>query len=463
MNLSVIGISYKTAPVDFREQFALPGEHAKRLLRAIHDDNVFEEALVLDTCNRTEIYLVAQEPQDELPYLLRLFSMLKNTPADVDPSCFYRHEGLEAVRHLYTVAASLDSQMVGEDQISAQVKNAYRQALEAGTSKLFLNKLLHRTMFTGKRVRTETGLNRGAASVAQAAVELASRVFTSLKGKGVMLVGAGKTAELAAKNLIDCGVDNIIVANRTIERAQQVAAGLLQAAATDDEPDETLCLVPPHCATSLDGNRGSLTVKAVGLADIPSHIATVDLVISSTSATDLVLRKDQLARPLRHLGKPLLLVDIAVPRDTDPALNSIGNVFVYNIDDLNNLVEENISRRQDEIPKARAIVDSEVARFAEWIDSLQVRSTLKLLQQHFDEMRLAEIERYHHQFSEADIEQLDVFTRSFCKKLLHNPMAFLNSISKDASTGERMAVVDIVRRMFDPTTSESTPAESSKT
>ena len=452
MNLSVVGISYKTAPVGLREQFALPGDLAQRLLCAIRDDHVFEEALVLDTCNRTEIYLVSPEPQEELPYLLRLYRTLKNTPDNVDTSVFYRHEGIAAVRHIFNVAASLDSQIVGEDQIMGQVKNAYHQALELGTSGFLLNKLLHRTMFTGKRVRTETKLNLGAASIPQAAVELASRVFTCLRGKSVMLVGAGKTAELAARKLISCGVSRIIVANRTVERAQLVAARLLQAATPGDKSiDASLCGAAPSARCTLSpADSTALEVQAVALDDVPLHIATVDLVISSTGSDDLVLRREHMDETLAHLHKPLLMVDIAVPRDIDPDINNIENVFVYNIDDLNHLVEENINRRRNEIPRAQAIIEHDVEQFAKWVQSLQVVPAMKLLQHYFDQMRLAEIKRYDHQFSQADARQLDLFTQSLCKKLLHNPMAFLDSLSKDASSGERMAVVDVVRRMFTP-------------
>lgn len=443
MEISVVGINHRSAPVDVRELFALPGESASALLRAIRSECLFDEALVLNTCNRTEVYLVSDEPQACESMLFALLARIKSADAAAHASHFYRHDGLAAVKHLFRVAASLDSQIVGEDQILGQVKEAYRAAVAEQSSSYVLNRLLHRAMRVGKRVRTQTELSRGAASIPQAAVELAHQVFSNLTGKTAMLVGAGKTAQLAACNLIGCGVGRIIVANRTLSNAQAVAAELLQTHGCEQplaqDAAEPACPMPP--------TRAALTTHAISLADIPSAISDAHLVICSTGSPDAVLTLESLGPALSRRHHPLLIVDIAVPRDADPRLNGINNVFLYNIDDLNRLVSANIERRRQEIPRADAIVDYEVQTFSRWFDSLEAAPTVKLLQQHFEELRKAEIKRYGHQFSDADSAQLERFAESLCKKILHKPLVFLRAGSGTTPV-ESKAAADLVRRMF---------------
>ncbi len=220
MEISVIGINHRNAAVDVRERFALPSDLAKKLLRTIRAEKIFSEALVLDTCNRTEVYFVNKTQKDSLKHLLGHVAQLKQTSPLADTSVFYHHQGLDMVRHLFRVAGALDSQMVGEHQILGQLKNAYRLALDAGTVRFLLNKLLHWAFRVGKRVQTQTQLGRGSLSIATSAVELAGQVFSKLSGKTVLLAGAGETAELAAQALLRCGVSELIVANRTRQRGR---------------------------------------------------------------------------------------------------------------------------------------------------------------------------------------------------------------------------------------------------
>lgn len=450
MQISVVGISHRTASVEVREQFALPGDLAAELLRAIKAEGLFREALVLDTCNRTELYLVSPEPQDCIARLLAHYARLKQISPSPDASLLYRLDGIAAVEHLFRVSASLESQILGEDQILGQVKSAYSLAVKEKSTGFVLNRLLHRAIRVGKRVRTETQLGRGAAGIPHAAVELAGRIFATLAGKTVMLVGAGETAELAARNLIACGVSNIVVANRTLSRAQQVAADLALGAGgiacptSDDESnagDDATC--PPH---SPDAARPA--TRAIGLDEIPNVIGSVDLVICSTGSPEPVLTYDNVGEALRKSRRPLFIVDIAVPRDVDLRLNDLSNVFLYNIDDLNSFVAANIESRRQEMPRAEAIVSYEVELFSDWLDSLQVAPIVKLLQEHFDQLRRAEIKRYGKQFSDADDEQLEVFTRALCKKLLHEPLTFLRRLSRDDATLDGELALDIIRRMF---------------
>ena len=460
MKLSVLGTSHRTAPVDVRERFALPAEAARDLLRSVRAESTFDEALVLDTCNRTEIYLVADSPRDCMAYMHEHYQRLKQVSMADYLSAFYCYHDLAAAEHLFRVAASLDSQIVGEDQIIGQVKGAYRMAVSEGSAGLVMHRLLHRAMCVSKQVRTETQLSSGAVSVPQAAVELARQVFAPLAGKSVMLVGAGKTAELAARNLAGCGVGHIVVANRTLSRAQQLAAELLEGElgpclpAEQPEPAESLLLdgvcvrplrspdEPPACPTA-----GPLTTEAISLEGIPQALLRVNMMICSAGSPDPVLTWENCSRILRRLTKPLLIIDIALPRNVDPRLNALSNVFLYNLDNLNALVTANLDRRRREIPQARAIIEHERQSFGRWLDSLTVVPIIKLLQQHFEQLRSAEIKRYGHQFS--DNEQLELFAQSLCKKILYKPLVFLRYISQENDGPESQAAMEVIRQMFD--------------
>ena len=466
MEVTVVGISCHTAAVEVRERYALPGELAGRLLRRIRAEGAYEEALVLDTCNRTEIYLAAKDLRDPTPYLLERISELKGTPLGRDASGLYRHEGRSAVTHLFRVATALDSQIVGEHQILGQVKDAYRLALKERAARFYLNKLLHWAFRTGKRVRTETQLSRGSVSVAQAAVDLACQVFSSLAGKTVLLVGAGQTAELVARAAIRRKAGRIIVANRTLSRAQEVASALLapeEAAPAgellldaDAEAEGVGC---PALTQLLSGQLGppapssppapaSVETRAIELGRIPEVIAGADLAICSTASPGVVLTGEDLGPILRRSRRCLFIVDIAVPRDVDAALGRLPNVYLYNLDDLDRVVARNIERRRMEVPRAEAIVADEVARFVTYMDSLEVAPTIKLLQQRFGALREAEIARYGRKFCPDDREQLEQFTKGLCSKILHEPIAFLRSLSEDAGAGDQLAAVDLLRRLF---------------
>ena len=466
MELSLIGISHRTAPVDVRERYSLSSDQAKQFLRTVHTENIFEEALVLSTCNRTDVFFVSAGPRDSLGYFIDQVRKIKGLTGPMDTSAFYRHSGQAAVNHLFRVTASLDSQIVGEHQILGQIKEAYRLASEERTSRFLLNKLMHWSFRVGKRVQTETQLGHGSASIAQAAVELAQRVFSELAGKTVLFIGAGQTAQLAARAVIRGGVQRVIVANRTLARAQQVADDLLrqlpQAPDADDaEPQQEITcpallqMFPelktqsqPAQGTQLAGSQTQLNIKAIAIEEIPAVIAGVDLLISSTGSPDMVLTYKTVGDILRHSGRPLFIVDIAVPRDVDPALGELTNVFLHNIDDLNLLVARNIERRRREIPRAEAIVDVEVRQFGRWLDSLQLLPTVRLLQKYFETLQKGVIQRYGHQFK-ADNGQLDRLTQSLCKKLLHKPLTFLNQLPASAGASESLEAIDLIRRMFD--------------
>ena len=467
MEISVIGLNHRTAPVDVREQFALPAELTVKLLQTIRAEKIFSEALILDTCNRTEIYFAGKDQPDPLPHILAHIARLKGVSPLTDTSVFYRHRGLHVIRHIFRVAASLDSQIVGEHQILGQLKDAYRLALEAGTSRFLLNKLLHRAFRVGKQVQTDTELGRGSVSVAQAAVELARHVFSDLMSKTVLLVGAGQTAELAARSLIRNGVSHLIVANRTVSRARQLAEALLKGQPeeeTEDVQDQTQCpaelekkAIPcpvlQKQTVSEDSRLGpqqpALTVRALGLDDIPSVIAGVDLAICSIASQTPVLTYQGLKNVLSGGDRPLLIIDISVPRSVESRLEKLPNVFLNNIDDLNSIVAHNLRRRQTEIPRAEAIVQYQVQQFGKWLDSLEVAPTIKLLQRHFQQLQEVQVGRYGGKFRSSEREELEQFAKSLGGKILHGPLAFLKNLSAKSIDTETLAAVDAIRQMFD--------------
>jgi len=485
MEIGVLGVNHRTAPVDVRERMALPGEHTRNLLRAMRADGSFREALVLDTCNRTEIYFAADRCSVAFARLVELIGQARQVIAD--PLHFYQYRGIRAVRHLFSVAASLDSQILGEDQILNQLKDAYRIACEEGTVRFMLNKLLQRAFRAGKRVRTETGLGCGSPSVAQAAVNLCRNLMPDFSDKTVLVVGAGRTAELAAQLLVRNGVGKLTLANRTLSRATHVAHTLQR---LYESYHATAVTCAPHsrsfilagcgqgafegdrrtggqgggeatggpagtsatCGTSVDGKSASWVeqpapaINAVGLDGIPSAIAEADLALCCTASPNLVLTHDSLAPVLRrHEGRPLFIVDVAVPRDADPRLSGLPNVFLYNIDDLEcEHIEADNARVMD---KARAIVEHEVCQFSRWLDSLQMAPTIKLLHRRFDLIRQTELGKFEHRISGLDREQLERMARRICGKILHKPMAYLHSLPE--SPDDTMSAIELIRRLFD--------------
>ncbi|NIA07711.1 MAG: glutamyl-tRNA reductase [Actinobacteria bacterium] len=468
MEISVIGINHRSAAVDVRERFALPNDLAKKLLQAIRAEKIFSEALVLDTCNRTEVYFVSKTQQDSLAHLLGHITQLKQTPPLADTSVFYHHQGLDVVRHLFRVAGTLDSQMVGEHQILGQLKDAYRLALDAGTTRFLLNKLLHWAFRVGKRVQTQTQLGRGSVSIATSAVELAGQIFSKLSGKTVLLVGAGETAELVAKALLRSGVNELIVANRTLSRAERLADDFVQNVRAKNLKAKTVCpasldeqnKVGPELAGpkaehgSSTGSQQSLRTRAIGLDEIPAVVGGVDLLICSTGSSEPVLTYQNMANSLRHENHPLLIIDISVPRNVEARLGDLPNVFLYNIDDLDMLVARNLERRREEIPRAEAIIDDEVEQFGKWLNSLQVAPTVKLLQQHFEQLKQAQIVRYGRKFASSEQKDLEEFSRGLCSKILHKPITFLRDLTADSADSEALAIIDAIRQMFDLDTLE---------
>lgn len=404
----LLGVNHKTTPLAVREKLALSSGYDEPL-EALAQVSSINEYYLLSTCNRVEILFTCTNVSLARREVLdRLF--ITSVNREEIAGCFYLHENSDAVRHLLMVASSLDSMVVGETQILGQLKEAFRHASEKKTSSLILNRLLHKAFAVAKRVRTETEIGASAVSISYAAVELGKKIFGNLADKRVMLIGAGEMAELAAEHLVGQGVKEVVVANRTLERAVTLAR--------------------------------RFNGQAVALAEIVQQLEVVDIVISSTGATEFVLVKEQIAPAMhKRKNKPLFLIDIAVPRDLDPAINDLDNVYLYDIDDLNNVVEKNRSKRDQEAVKAARIVDEETIKFAGWLDSMEVTPTIKELRTLGDQVCREELARTLTRLnglSSEDKKSIETMAFAIAGKLCHNPLHYLKGKHHCITSQERV-------------------------
>jgi glutamyl-tRNA reductase len=416
LDILLIGINHKTAPVEIRECIAFSEDESKSALHALLRKSFIKEALLFSTCNRVEVLLVTDNVPRAVAEIKAFISEFNKISLAQFEDALYIHEGAEAVRHVFRVASSLDSMVVGEPQILGQVKAAYRTATEEKTSGVILNRLLHRTFFVAKRIRTETGIGDHAVSISFAAVELARKIFGVLEGKTVLLIGAGEMAELAVEHLIHNKSGKLWVANRTFE-------------------------------TGLDLAR-QFNGEAIRFEEIPESLKTVDIIISSTGAPDFVIHRDQVRSVIRQRrNRPLFFIDIAVPRDIDPEINRLANTYVYDIDDLKGVIGENIEDRQKEAIKGERIVDEAVIRFCEWYDSLDVVPTIIALRNKMESIARAELKKtlQSNRISEKDAEAIHKMAVSLINKIMHDPTVFLK---RNGMREDKSFYIDTVRRLF---------------
>ncbi|HET7291962.1 MAG TPA: glutamyl-tRNA reductase [Vicinamibacteria bacterium] len=415
MTLVVVGVSHRTAPLDVREALAFPRERISEALARARAEAGLEEAMILSTCNRVEVYGRAAEgaPADAVARFLEGYH--GRAAGDLGPYV-YAVSGEAAVRHAFRVAASLDSMVIGEPQILGQVKEAYEIAEEAKSLGASLGALRNRSLSAAKRARSETRIGQNAVSVSSVAVELARKIFGSLKDRSVLLVGAGKMSELSARHLVSGGARATVLGGRTFEKAEELAAALGGQAA----PFEAL----------------------------QAELAKADVVISSTGAPHTVIHKEDVAAAVRARRRPLFLIDIAVPRDVEPDVRELANVFLYDLDDLKAVADANLRERKKEAASAEAIVESEVRAFLEWQKSLDVAPLLADLRQRAEAIRRAELERARKRLGPLTAEQesaIDAATSAIVNKLLHPPTAHLKEVAKNGSAPD---VVELVRRLF---------------
>lgn len=379
-------------------------------------DCPIKEAMVLSTCNRVEILAVGSG-EDIKELIIQHWADAKNKKASELAHFVYAYKNAEAIQHLFTVASSLDSMVLGEPQILGQLKDAYKSALTLGSTKVILNRLLHRAFSVAKRVRNETGVASSAVSISYAAVELTKRIFGDMSGYKAMLIGAGEMAELAATHLMNAGIQSVWVANRTHERAIELAAQF----------------------------KG----LAVPFDNIFSQLHAVDIVISSTGAPEAIIRASDMKGVMKkRKNRPMFFIDIAVPRDIDPDVNGLDNIYLYDIDDLKEVVEENMAQRREEAVKAQGIVGEECNNFCKWLESLSLQPTIVDLIRRAENIVNEELARSEKRLNldEESAVVLKAMLGSIISKLNHEPISFLKRRFDEDAGSE---YIGMVRRLFD--------------
>lgn len=416
MKLVVAGINHKTAGVDLRERVAVPTQSLAEALRVLTRHEGIAEALVLSTCNRVEFAVAADDDADPYAAIAEYALTRGLTWGALGPQIF-RLEQRAAIEHLFRVAASLDSMIVGEPQILGQLKAAYHAARAEGVTGGMLDLVMSDAFHTAKRVRTETGIGQMAVSVSYAAVELARKIFGSLAGKKVMILGGGKMSQLAARHLRRSGASHVFVSNRTPERARELA-DLFQ-------------------GTAVDFDR------------FPAMLPEVDIVISSTAAPGLILNAEEMQRVIAaRRNRPIFLIDIGVPRNLDPEINRIDNVYLYDIDDLQGVVDNNVRAREREAARAEQIVQQEVDATISKLRAKEITPTILSLQEQLEEIRESELNRALRRLSGLGAEQreiVDLMTRSIVNKIAHGP---ITELRRQAGQPDGSQMIDAIRRVF---------------
>jgi glutamyl-tRNA reductase len=418
MNLFSVGISHHTASVEVREKMWLSDDEIRGVLPELKE-RFFSECVLVSTCNRTELY--GMVPSSHLPddsTLKKFLIEFKQASDLVQPTHFQGHEAGSAVHQLFKVASGVDSMVIGDIQILNQVKEAFNLAREVNAMGPVMNRLMQATLHVGKRVRSETTICEGAVSVSYAAVELASKIFADLSKKSVLLIGAGETGELTLKHLVSKGIGQIRIANRTREKAEALVSAF-----------------------------GGTAVDYTGFAEV---LGGVDIVITSVNSPTHILGPDELQKVMRQRSNnPLIIIDIGVPRNVNPASKKIGNVFLYDIDSLNTVVDRNLERRKAEIPKVNEILREEVVEFYNWYNALQVGPTIQELREMFESIRQQEVEKNINRFTSEDRDLVQLVTKRIINKLLHQPMTVLKQ-GTEGGNGETETLLRIqtLRELF---------------
>ncbi len=401
----VLGANHLTASVALRDKLLFREEELPEFCRALMQVPGMREVVVLSTCNRSEIYGISAQPSVSRPMIEKLWGSAKGVSEDEIRNHAYFHSQGDSVRHLFRVIGSLDSMVLGEMQIFGQIKEAYRVAVEQRCVDFYLNHLFQSGIRVGKRIRSETSIHEGAVSISYAAVELAKKVLGDLKGKTVGVVGAGEMGELAAQYLHKAGAARFVFFNRTLATAEKLAADF----------GGELCL----------------------LADLDKRLAQCDILVSATGAPDIIITKAQVQEAARHRGgRPIFLIDIAAPRDIDPEAGKVSNAFLFTIDDLKNVVNENVAMRKESSRHALAIIDEEAAKMDGWFQGLEIVPTIRTLRDKYNAMVEKEIEKWAAGQSDETRRQLESLGRSLLNKFLHHPTTRLKLLG-ESGDGKR--------------------------
>ena len=414
MNITALGINHTTEPVQMRERAAISDDRLHDAVRDLTGHAQIEEATILSTCNRTEIYCGhTLENDDSIVEWLSDFQQLPK--GELQPFT-YSHMNREAVNHTFRVASGLDSMILGEPQILGQMKKAFSHAHQAGTTGKILNRLFQHTFSVAKQVRTDTQVGASAVSVAYAAVDLARRLFTDLSEQTVLLIGAGETIELVARHLKQNQVKHIIVANRSIERAQNLA-----------------------------NEVGS---EAISLAEIPERLPEADIVVASTASTLPILGKGIVERSLKkRRHRPMFMVDLAVPRDIEQEVGDLADVYLYTVDDLKSVVDQNLDSRRAAAVEAEKIIDLQVVRFMRWMRSLDSVPTIKNLREQTCHTQRLELEKAHRRIQAGDDPNkvLEMLAHNLTNKYLHEPSHRLRLAEMEGN----VSLISAARKLFD--------------
>lgn len=402
MSIFATGISHKTAPIAVRDRLALNPEDVATELERLKSQEFLREYLLLSTCNRTEIYGLIPNKCNVKKETAAIFkSMYPGLDISIDEH-LYCFQDEDAAGHLFRVAAGLDSLALGEPQVFGQVKDAFRIANRSSTTGPIINRLVHKAFSVSKKIRTETGIGEGTTSISYAAVEMAQKIFGNLEPLRIMIIGAGETGTLTADHFMQRGARNFIIANRTFERAEKLALAL----------------------------RGS----AIRFDKIYQHLGDVDITVTCIGAEEHIITAEKTSQVMKlRKNRPLFFIDLGVPRDVEPSVKKIYNVFSYNIDDLKSVVESNLERRRSAVADAEKIIRTDVEEFFDWYASIAVFPAIKQIQEYCEEIRSGEIAANSTRLNGADLEQVELLTKSIVKKILKAPILQLreNAATRD--------------------------------
>lgn len=417
MEIFVIGLNHNSAPIEIREVFAISKEELGDLYSTILAHNSIYEALILSTCNRVEIYYANDNTHDDSDFIINSLFTLKGVTINEAKDYFYKYKSTEALKHIFEVAAGIDSMVLGEPQIFGQVKDAFISAKEYNAARQILKKLEEVTIVCTKKIRTYTKISEKPLTISSAAIDLAKKIYGSLANRNALIVGAGQMCELAAKYLKNEQLNNIYVTNRTYERAKILAE--------------------------------SIGGKAIEFQYLYDLLSTVDIVISSTASNNYILEYSQIEKKMpERKHRPLLLIDIAVPRDIDPKINGIENVYVYDIDDLQSVVELNRKTRIQEIEKAQFYINEAIDNYYKWLKSLNIAPVIVGIKNYFEQSKDEEIKRLQVKLKLHNSEDLNKINRAledYAKKLLHKPIM---NIKLEALNENKYTIIDAVKILF---------------
>jgi glutamyl-tRNA reductase len=416
MNLLGISINHRTAPVDLREALHLSEEEIRNLIQQTKD-KVLSEGIIISTCNRTEIYGIPKQNGITHLDLQNLIINFKSA-AKVSEENFQKFISRESVEHLFRVATGIDSLLIGDNQIFKQVKDSFIISEEMNFAGFLIKRLMDAAVRVGKRAINETAISEGAVTVSYAAVQLVEKIFANLSKKSALVIGTGETGEIAAKHLRDRGIGRLALTNRTFEKAEKLATELNTAVFPFD------------------------TFK--------DHLHKFDIIISATSSENIILTKEDIEKAMSKRNyDSLVIMDIAIPRDIDPASKDIDYVFYHDIDSLNVIVQQNLAKRRNEIPKVEKIIQEELDAFFDWYNSLQVAPTIKDLRDYFESVRAEEVGKNINKFSEEDREKLEIITKRIINKILHHPTVELKKLSDEISAPDFASVkISVIRELF---------------